>query len=225
MAPSDALAALRRRPEWGPAVSRLRDLGARHGDEARHHAEGYGRTYEGRRGSMVIDVVLSRRRKYTSRVLPLVDRWQADNDEHSLHWLSAHEPAPERYGLRPGEPHTITTIARNMAAFADDLGIGEDRACMQWATDVVGLQHAFRLDPVAGAVRGIGPALFSYLRMRSGADALKPDSRVAEGLRRLGFHVPPGEHAILVVAHAAAAEAALDLLVLDQLLWWLDPAK
>ena len=172
---------------------------------------------------MVIDVVASRQRKYLARVLPLVDRWQADNDEHSLHWLSAHEPAPDRYGLRPAEPQTITTIARNMAAFADDLGVDEDQACLRWATDVADLQHAFRLDPVAGAVPGIGPALFAYLRMRSGADALKPDSRVAERLRRLGFQVPPGEHAILVVAHAAAAEAAIDLLVLDQLLWWLDP--
>jgi hypothetical protein len=202
----------------------LRELAARHDDEARHHAAGYGRTYEGRRGSMVIDVVVSRQRKYLTRVLPLIDRWQADNDEHSLHWLSAHELAPERYGLRSGEPQTITTIARNMAAFADDLGMGEDQACRQWATDVADLQHAFRLDPVAGTVPGIGPALFAYLRMRCGADAIKPDSRVAEGLRRLGFQVPPGEHAILVVAHAAAAEAAIDLLVLDQLLWWLDPA-
>jgi hypothetical protein len=35
-----------------------------------------------------------------------------------------------------------------------------------------------------------------------------------------GFHVPPDEHAILTVAHAAADEAAINLLVLDQLLWW-----
>jgi hypothetical protein len=173
---------------------------------------------------MVIDVVTSRRRKYLTRVLPLVTQWQADNNEHTLHWLSVHEPAPERYGLRPGEPHTVTAIARNMAAFADDLDVSEDQACRQWATGVAGLEHAFRLDPVAGAISGIGPALFAYLRMRSGADALKPDSRVAKGLRRLGFQVPPGEHAILVVAHAAAAEAAIGLLALDQLLWWLDPA-
>jgi hypothetical protein len=39
-------------------------------------------------------------------------------------------------------------------------------------------------------------------------------------LHRLGFEVPVGEHAILVVADAAAAELGVDLLVLDQLLWW-----
>jgi len=92
---------------------------------------------------------------------------------------------------------------------------------MQWAQGVAGLEHAPGLDPVAGSVTGIGPALFAYLRMRSGADALKPDLRVARALCKLGFHVPGGEHAILVVAHAVADEMAISLLVLDQLLRWL----
>jgi hypothetical protein len=218
----DVLTVLRRRPEWEPAASKLRDLVARHGDEARRRAEDYGRFYQGRRGSMVLDVVTSRQRRYQNRVLPLVAQWDADNDEHSLRWLSTHEPVRERYGLRPGEPNTTVTVARNMVAFADDLEVSEDQACRQWADDVAGLEHAPRLDPVAGAVPGIGPALFAYLRMRSGSDALKPDLRVAKSLRQLGFHTPSGEHAILVVAHAAAAEVAIGLLVLDQLLWWLD---
>ena len=42
---------------------------------------------------------------------------------------------------------------------------------------------------------------------------------VDEGLN-VALHLH--EHAILVIAHAAAAEVAIDLLVLDQLLWWLD---
>ena len=188
----DVLAVLRRRPEWERAVARLRDLVAQQGHDARRHAAGYGRVYQGRRGSMVLDVVTSRRRRYQTRVLPLVARWEADNDEHSLHWLSTHEPALERYGLRPGEADTIATIARNFVAFADDLGMNEDQACQQWANDVAGLEHAFRLDPVAGAVPGIGPAPFAYLRMRSGSDSLKPDFRVAKGLRQLGFQVPTG---------------------------------
>jgi hypothetical protein len=71
-----------------------------------------------------------------------------------------------------------------------------------------------------GGVSGIGPALFAYMRMRCGAKALKPDARVAHELRRLGFEVPADEHAILIVAKTAAAELAVDLLVLDQLLWW-----
>lgn len=168
---------------------------------------------------MVLDVVRSRQRRYRDRVLPLVSRWEAETDEHTLRWLSTHEPSSERYGLRLGEPSTITAVACNLTVFADELGVGEDEACKQWADGVAGLEHAPRLDPVAGAVSSIGPAPFAYLRMRSGSDALKPDRRVANALRQLGFHVPSNEHAVLVLAHAAAAEAAIGLLVLDQLLW------
>jgi hypothetical protein len=49
---------------------------------------------------------------------------------------------------------------------------------------------------------------------------LKPDLRIARALRKLDFHVPADEYAILVAARAAADEAAISLLVLDQLLWW-----
>lgn len=101
---SAALTVLRQRPEWGPAVSKLRDLVTRYGGEARRRAEEYGHFYQDRRGSMVLDVVISRQRRYQSRVMPLVARWEADNNEHSLRWLSTHEPALERYGLRSGEP-------------------------------------------------------------------------------------------------------------------------
>jgi hypothetical protein len=218
----DPLGVLRGRPEWAPAVQQLRSLISRHGDEALRRAEAYPRFYAGRRGSMVLDVVLSRQRLYQDRVLPLVDRWERDSDAHSLRWLAGHEPDQKTYGLRSGESSTAAVLARNLVTFIDGLGLGEDEdeGCLRWAQGTAGLEHAPRLDPVAGSVTGIGPALFAYLRMRSGADALKPDLRVARALRELGFHVPPDEHAVLTVAHAAADEAAINLLVLDQLLWW-----
>lgn len=219
MQPPSVLRLLRRRPEWSAAVEALRDLLDQHGERARVLAEHYARFYEARRGSMVLDVVLSRRRRYEQRVLPLIARWEADNSEHSLRWLATHEPDAKQYGLRPGEPATVAALARNLTAFGDDLRLDEDQACLQWATDVAGLEHAPRLDPVVGAVHGIGPALFAYLRMRSGADALKPDTRVTGSLRRLGFAVSGGQHSVLVVADAAAAEVGIGLLVLDQLLW------
>jgi hypothetical protein len=202
-------------------VNLLQGLLDQHGERARVQAESYARFYEARRGSMVLDVVLSRQRRYQQRVLPLIARWEKDNSEHSLRWLSQHEPDATHYGMRPGEPTTIAALAQNLTAFGDDLGLDEDQACLQWANDVAGLEHAPGLDPVIGSVHGIGPALFAYLRMRSGADALKPDLRVARSLRRLGFDVPGDEHSVLVVAEAAAAEVQVGLLVLDQLLWWL----
>lgn len=134
--------------------------------------------------------------------------------------LAAHEPDQKRYGLRSGESATIAALVGNLVGFVDGHGLSEDEGCLRWAGAVAGLEHAPELDPVAGSVPGIGPALFAYLRMRSGADALKPDLRVARALRKLRFHVTADEHAILVVAHAAADEAAISLLVLDQLLWW-----
>ena len=155
--------------------------------------------------------------------MPLVARWERDNKAHSLRWLAAHEPDQKSYGLRTGESATAAALARNLVTFADTNGQGddEDKGCLQWAQEVAGLEHAPGLDPVAGSVAGIGPALFAYLCMRSGADTLKPDLRVARALRKLGFQVPADGHAILVVAHAAAAEANISLLVLDQLLWGL----
>lgn len=97
--------------------------------------------------------------------------------------------------------------------------LSEDEGCRVWADGVQHLEHAPKLDPVVGGVPGIGPALFAYMRMRCGADALKPDLRVAAALRELGFGVPGDEHSILVIARAAAAELGVSLLVLDQLLW------
>jgi hypothetical protein len=223
MACPDPLDVLHRRPEWGLAVDRLRSLISRHGDEARRRARAYADFYAGRRGSMVLDVVLSRQRRYEERVLRLVDKWEGDSKAYSIRWLAAHEPDQKRYGLRSGEAATAAALASNLVAFADEHGLGddEDEGCLRWAHGVAGLEHAPGLDPVAGSVKGIGPALFAYLRMRSGADALKPDLRVARALRKLGFPVPAGEHAFLVVAHVAADDADISLLVLDQLLWGL----
>lgn len=217
-----ALVVLRKRPEWANAVALLRKLFDEQGDAARNSVAEYVEKYRGRRGAMVFDVVASRQRRYIGRVLPMVEKWESDTEEPSLAWLASHTPEASRYGLRQGEPETMTTIAVNLRELADDLQIGDDDACRTWATGVQGLQHAPGLDPVVGSVRGVGPALFAYMQMRSGGDAVKPDLRVTRGLRRLGFVVPGGMHATLVVARAAAAEIGSSLLVLDQLLWSLE---
>ena len=104
--------------------------------------------------------------------------------------------------------------------YCDRHGLSEEDGVRGWALGASAFEHAPKLEPYVGAVKGMGPALFAYLRMRSGADALKPDLRVRDGLNELGFVVPRDEHAILVVTHAAADELGLPLLVLDQLLWW-----
>jgi hypothetical protein len=211
---------LRDRPEWATAVERLRQLDAQDGAAAQEAAARYGQKYAGQRGAMIVDVVASRRRTYPSRVRRIVNSWLEEAREPTLAWLAANPPDRARLGLMASEPATMRQVAENLVAFARSRGLDEEEGCYRWADEVDGLEHAHRLDPVVGGVSGIGPALFALMRMHCGGNALKPDVRVRRELRRLGFEVPAGDHAILVVAKAAAAELGVNLLILDQLLWW-----
>jgi hypothetical protein len=136
--------------------------------------------------------------------------------------LAQSEVDPKEFGLRRTEPLTLHTVATNLLSFCQAEELSEEDGCRAWADGVQGLEHAPKLDPVVGGVPGIGPALFAYMRMRCGADALKPDLRVADALRKLGFDSTGDQHSILVVARAAATELGVTLLVLDQLLWGRD---
>jgi hypothetical protein len=204
-------------------MDRLRQLYAQGGAAAQEAAVRYGQKYAGRRGAMVVDVVASRQRNYLSKVRRIVDRWREEAKEPTLAWLAANPPDRARLGLMASEPKTMRQVAENLSAFARSRRLDEEKGCYLWAKKVDGLEHAHGLDPVVGGVSGIGPALFALMRMHCGGNAIKPDLRVRRELRHLGFMVPGGEHAILVVAKAAAAELGVDLLVLDQLLWWAEP--
>ncbi|GAB2776278.1 hypothetical protein GCM10027039_41910 [Terrabacter koreensis] len=215
------LAVIRKRPGWAEAVERLQGLAADRGDGPHRAAEAYGAVYEGRRGAMVFDVILSRQRRYPSVVVPRVEKW-ATGGEPSLARLAQNGVEASDFGLQRSEPATLQAVATNLLAYCRTEGLSEDEGCRAWADRVQGLEHAPKLDPVVGGVSGIGTALFAYMRMRCGADALKPDLRVARALRDLGFDLPADEHSILVVAMAAAAELDISLLVLDQMLWGRD---
>jgi hypothetical protein len=65
----------------------------------------------------------------------------------------------------------------------------------------------------------MGPGLFAYLRMRSGADALKPDSRLRVRFVDLGFPIPRDDVGLILLAEAAAEDLGVSRLHLDQLLW------
>lgn len=217
------LTILRKREGWVEAVAKLEDLAAQKGDDARRAAKDYANVYEGRRGAMVFDVVASRQRKYNPRVLTLVAQWEASVAKPTLHAMASGTLKAKDFGLREKEPATMQTVAANLLAFADELDVSDDEACRLWAEGADRLQHAHMLDPVVGSVSGIGLALFAYMRMRCGANALKPDVRVAKALRGLGFTTPGDAHSVITIAQGAAAEIDLDLLSLDQLLWsWKD---
>jgi hypothetical protein len=220
----DALELLRADPAWEPAVLRLKDLKKASGAQAESSANAYVGVYAGQRGAMILDVVASRQRSYTKRVRPMVATWLAANPEHTVVALAANRLDAAQYGLSEAEVETIATVAQRFREFAEAEGLtaaaDEDQLCLRWAQRYGPFEHAPRLDPVVGSVKGIGLALWSYMRMRSGANTLKVDVRVRKALRNLGFSVPrDSDHAVLIIAKAAAEEVGLSLLVLDQLLW------
>lgn len=159
---------------------------------------------------MIVDVVASRQRNYRSRVKAIVANWEATNQQHSIQWLAEHPLDATRFGLSEAEVVTIFEVARKLRAFTLNEGLlgpdGEDSACGMWARGCGEFEHAPRLDPVIGCVKGIGLALFAFMRMRSGADVIKPDIRVKKAMVSLGFVVSNDDHARLVLAKAAAQE-------------------
>lgn len=204
--------------EWPAALESLRALHDLHGHEARSKAVHLAQEYQGRRAAMVFEVVASRQRRYESRVLPMVAKFER-SQIISLEMLAMEGPG-EGYGLRAGEAETMRDTAAGLLSYCRVRGFDQEAGVRRWAEQTAPFAHAPRLDPFVGCVSGIGPALFAYLRMRCGADAIKPDIRVRAGLNRAGFNLPNDEHAILIVATAVASELSIPLAVLDQLLWW-----
>jgi len=204
--------------EWQAALESLSALRNVHGQEARSKAESLAEEYWGRRAAMVFEVVASRQRRYETRVLPMVAKFEQSR-QASLESLAQDGPG-DGYGLRAGEAETMRETAKGLLSYCARTGLDQEAGVRRWAQQAAPFAHAPKLDPFVGSVRGIGPALFAYLRMRSGADAIKPDIRVRAGLNRAGFNLPNDEHAILIVATAVATELSIPLAVLDQLLWW-----
>lgn len=215
-----ALAAL---PGWGTAVTALAALQDERGAEAAERANALPRLYAGRRAVMVVDAVASAQRPYTTRVRRLVDTFETRPGAASLAALAVHGPG-DGLGLRGGEPETMRQVAAGLAPFGAERGLDDDAATFRWCVETAPFALAHRLDPFVGAVKGIGPTLFAYLRLLSGADTLKPDSRVWSALRRLGLDVPNEPNAMLVVFQGLSDATGIRLPELDQLLWWSEGA-
>ena len=212
-----ALAGLRRHPRWEPGIALLHGLWQAHGKAARVAAADYAGRYDGRRGLMVVDVVMSANRSY-ARVGREVQKY-AGTGVATLREVVDSPPARSLLGMKHSEPATVLRVAEALLALAGPDG-DEDEGCRRWAEETAGMEHAFRADPHVGAVSGIGLALFCYLRMRSGADGIKPDGRVRQALTALGLPATRDPHAILAVAQCAATEIGVADLELDQLLWF-----
>jgi hypothetical protein len=205
-------------PNWNDAVEQVKRVLV-FDKEVKKKARDYGLIYKNRRGLMVVDVVASRQRKYLEYVVPkLLPQYEAKAADLSL--LSLAKKAPIWMPLRTGEAKVMQSVAKVLLDFGSRGGIeDENDICLAWAED--SSAHSFILD-----IKGIGPALLQYLRMRSGADSVKIDIRVIEELKNLRLPVewftPDG---LLQICTELAKEAVCSLVELDQVLWHLQDLR
>ena len=220
--PPGTLNLLRERHDWGTARTHLSALAKARRTSVDAKVVGYGSVYAADLGAMVVDVVFSRQRDYVNDVLPAVQTWMAAHPRMTLAQLGAAGPGPiPRLQLhkRADEATTIQEVAAGLSDYCVTRGLTEQTGVRQWADEAEALRYTWRLEPHVGAVRGIGIALFAYLRMRAGADAIKPDVRVRKELIAAGLQLPNDDAAVLLVAEAMAEELGVRRLWFDQLLW------
>lgn len=209
-------------PEYRTGIAELADfLKLNYGQLESRMGNSELTSYTNRRGSMVVDVVTSRQRKYEARVVPLVAKWESFAGGKSLDVLAGRGIPTKIFGLREGEEDTIREIASNFLRYGEIKGLDdENQLCARWATEVEDMRFTYELDPIVGSVKGIGLALFNYMRMLSGTDAIKPDVRVKKKLNEFGFKVPKNDISVMYLCELIANDLKISLLELDQLLWF-----
>ena len=168
---------------------------------------------------MVVDVVGSMRRKYKEYVVPkLLPSYVEKAKDLSLATLANTPPVWMK--LKTGEAGVMSLVARELIAHGKRNGLSsEEDICRHWAT-------AGNYGPEVIDIKGIGPALHEYLRMHCGADTLKVDVRVINGLVSLGINANLfTSDGLLEVCEAIAKDVGCSLTELDQILWHLFGSK
>ena len=192
-------------------------------DLAEKLAKQYFSRYKGRRGSMVVDVVASAWRNYDRVEKQIVPAFEKSVRTPSLKALA--QTTPNIPGLRNGEAAAMQAAAAGLLRFAAEKrsgAVGDDEKIVKaWAKYAEPFRFETKIEPYVGSVKRVGPALFAYLRMRAGADAIKADVWVARVLQQHGAKFKKVTDVIEVtrVAEAVAAAAGLSRLTLDQMLW------
>ena len=187
----------------------------------KQRAKELGNSYNGARGTMIVDVIGSRQRRYTSYVQPKIIIPYSEQRDGSLRDLADHPPTFLR--LREYEVPGMSKVAQVLLDYGFGLGISdEEEICKNWAS-LPSIHDEDGPDPAVQAVldvKGIGPALLEYLRMLCGTNTLKVDLRVIKSLAEAGVPVNMFKDAgIYEVCQSIAKELGLSMVELDSLLW------
>ena len=199
---------------WDQAVSTIR-IGLNNNPDIKAKAGNLAKTYVGKRGLMVVDVVGSMRRKYVEYVVPkLLPSYVERAQDLSLTSLANTPPVWMK--LKTGEAEVMSKVAKELLSHGRRNNLtSDDEICRHWATS--GNYGTEVID-----IKGIGPALHEYLRMLCGADTLKVDVRVINGLIGLGIDATLfTSDGLLEVCKAISQDVGCSLIELDQILWHL----
>lgn len=187
----------------------------------KQRAKALGTSYHSTRGTMIVDVIGSRQRRYVSYVQPKIIKPYSEQRDGSLKDLAANPPSFLR--LRDYEVPGMSKVAQVLLDYGKEFGIeNEEEICLSWSAlpsihDEQGPDASVQkvLD-----VKGIGPALLEYMRMLCGANTLKVDVRVIKSLAEAGVPVLLFKDAgIYEVCRSIARNLNLSLIELDSLLW------
>jgi hypothetical protein len=172
---------------------------------------------------MVVDVVSSAWRNYDrveKHIVPAFEKSVRTPDLKSLA-----KGIPNIPGLRGGEAVAMQEAAAGLLRFAKEkrpATLNDDEKIVKaWAKYAEPFRYNTKSEPYVGSVKKIGPALFAYLRMRAGADAIKADVWVARVLEEHGATFKKATDVVEVTRYAEAVAEAMGVsrLVLDQMLW------
>jgi len=198
-------------PTWKDAVEKIRTKVKSPENQAQVHK--IKNTYLLARGPMVVDVVASRRRRYEThvegRIIPV---YKTNAKDLSLRTLAS--DGPVGVTLWAGEALTMKNLAHFLLSFAQD---NDDELTV---TNFATQSGDPSVRAKAISIKGIGPVLYEYLRLLSGVDTLKADSRVRLAIGALG--IPESlfsDEGILEICRALATECGCTLVQLDQALW------
>lgn len=202
---------MRALPSWEAAISSTSQKIAT--PEMKQKVREIQHLYVGARGPMVVDVVASRRRRYETHVAGrIIPDYIANAEDQSLKALAGF--GPRGVTLWSGEALTMVKVAEFLMTFSVDSD--DEKTIANFAENSAHEETKFR----AMQIRGIGPVLYEYLRLLSGVDTLKADSRVRESLGSLGIPAASfSDEGILEICRALAKECGCSLVELDQALW------